>query len=841
MDETNKGESKGDGLQVADDKKGRWNSFRNKGKKQIKKLWKSRKRSKAVEGDSEDDDEVYDYDDRPTMSPDSATSSSIGRVPSITLQRPSISAPSSPDSTFVDAGASTEDEHYSSGRESPKDILGVTVTPSNPKESTGFLSHLRRSPSNFSLSKLWMVHVELISGHNLAIRDRSGTSDPYVKIRLGRQKHRSRIINRNLNPVWNESFSYTTNDLNDLMLFKVYDHDWGSLDDFMGRATVKLTTLNQTDEEEMKLELKDDATSEELGYLLVKLRVESGTTHVADVKDQKSLKKQHKKPSCTATTKCQLWSSILMVTLLRGKSLLAMDDNGFSDPYCKFKLGAQKYKSKVMHKTLDPEWKERFELRMYEEESTSLTVEVWDRDIAAKDDFMGKCHVDLTELAKEMTHNLVLDLDVGVGQIHIQLCITGTASYEKLESQQSTKEIDWNEINAKYSLRNTIKSLKDVGFLQVILGSAEELVASGHCNPFAILEVGNSRVRTHTLYKTHNPSWDKTFNFNIKDVHDNLEVSIFSGDKNTELLGKVCIPLLNVTNGKRKAYALKKKDCIQRSHGSVLLTCRFVYNNVRAAIRTINPREMKVLEVEPKLNRKVLVKNIRRVSSQIEAVYAAIQFVNGLFQWTNYLHSFVAFVLFVVLSLYGDWWMPFMMLVLIFAYQYVAVGLFTQQTKGLLENSTGDSSDSESEFSELDDDELMGTKPNEERRKSIRQRLKQFQNVLIIVQTTLDQIANTVERVYNLFNWSVPYCSMLAVTVLCGAAILFYMVPVNYIVLAWGVNKFSKKLLKPNYIPNNELLDFLSRLPSDEELLMRKELRPHLLTKRKKSVRLSKS
>ena len=49
-----------------------------------------------------------------------------------------------------------------------------------------------------------------------------------------------------------------------------------------------------------------------------------------------------------------------------------------------------------------------------------------------------------------MTHNLVLDLDVGVGQIHIQLCITGTASDEKLESQQSTKEIDWNEINAKY-------------------------------------------------------------------------------------------------------------------------------------------------------------------------------------------------------------------------------------------------------------------------------------------------------------------------------------------------------------------------------------------------------
>lgn len=69
-----------------------------------------------------------------------------------------------------------------------------------------------------------------------------------------------------------------------------------------------------------------------------------------------------------------------------------------------------------------------------------------------------------------------------------------------------------------------------------------------------------------------------------------------------------------------------------------------------------------------------------------------------------------------------------------------------------------------------------------------------------------------------------------------------------------GINKFSKRLLKPNYIPNNELLDFISRLPSDEELvsvhlsmgdllsylsqqLMHKELRPHLLSRKKKPIK----
>jgi len=45
---------------------------------------------------------------------------------------------------------------------------------------------------------------------------------------------------------------------------------------------------------------------------------------------------------------------------------------------------------------------------------------------------------------------------VGVGQIHMQLCITGTAdqpvssSGDRLESQQSSEDIDWDEITAKY-------------------------------------------------------------------------------------------------------------------------------------------------------------------------------------------------------------------------------------------------------------------------------------------------------------------------------------------------------------------------------------------------------
>ena len=120
------------------------------------------------------------------------------------------------------------------------------------------------------------------------------------------------------------------------------------------------------------------------------------------------------------------------------------------------------------------------------------------------------------------------------------------------------------------------------------------------------------------------------------------------------------------------------------------------------------------------------------------------------------------------------------------------------------------------------------------------------------------------------FNWTVPWLSWLAVTVLLLASIGLYLVPLRALLLAWGewvvfgqcsfwkrlcssgflgqarqhytplfvccqchfvypqthcisvatgINKFTKKLRAPNAIPNNELLDFLSRIPSDKELV----------------------
>jgi len=38
--------------------------------------------------------------------------------------------------------------------------------------------------------------------------------------------------------------------------------------------------------------------------------------------------------------------------------------------------------------------------------------------------------------------------------------------------------------------------------------------------------------------------------------------------------------------------------------------------------------------------------------------------------------------------------------------------------------------------------------------------------------------------------------------------------------MGWGINKFTRKILRPHTIPNNELLDLLSRVPDNEEKVM---------------------
>ncbi len=78
---------------------------------------------------------------------------------------------------------------------------------------------------------------------------------------------------------------------------------------------------------------------------------------------------------------------------------------------------------------------------------------------------------------------------------------------------------------------------------------------NGKSDPFCVVELDSTRLRTHTIYKTLDPVWNKSFIIPVQDIHSVLELTIFDQDMNktTEFIGKVSIPLLAVI---RKLFCL---------------------------------------------------------------------------------------------------------------------------------------------------------------------------------------------------------------------------------------------------------------------------------------------
>ncbi|XP_028968713.1 multiple C2 and transmembrane domain-containing protein 1 [Galendromus occidentalis] len=602
----------------------------------------------------------------------------------------------------------------------------------------------------------------------------------------------------------------------------------------MGAAEIEIDTLELDKPTDLLVNLsetgkqEDANAAQDLGYLMLILSLSQKPFEERAhyfTKNSNPLKLGSSQDSSVIAgpvnrkQKIQMWDSVVNIVLVEGKNLLPMDENGLSDPFVKFRLGNEKYKSKFCLKTLNPQWLEQFDLHMYQDQPKVLDIAVWDKDFGGRNDFMGRCSIDLKSLEPETTHPIWQELENGAGRIFLLITISGTqgsssvsdlATYEPSAAQRDA-------IASKYNFKNSLHNVNDVGFLVVKVFKAMGLTAAdlgGKSDPFCVLELVNARLQTHTEYKTLCPEWNKIFTFKVRDIHSVLELTVYDEDrdKKVEFLGKLAVPLIGIKNGEKKWYQLKDRDLKKRAKGQILLEFEVVYNPIKACIQTFNPKEVKYMQLDQKFRRVIFMRNVNRVKSLVMHIVEAGRFINSCFQWESVPRSIIAFALFLIITWTAELYMFPLALLLIFAKNY------------LLFQMTGSTGEEELYDYQDDDDDEERDRPEE--KKTLKERLQAVQEITAMIQNVLGQAASLGERVKNTFNFSVTFLSWLAVIALCVASLLLYLVPLRYIILAWGINKFTKKLRNPDVIPNNELLDFLSRVPDNEERINNRELKP---------------
>ncbi|CAF5228753.1 unnamed protein product, partial [Rotaria magnacalcarata] len=85
----------------------------------------------------------------------------------------------------------------------------------------------------------------------------------------------------------------------------------------------------------------------------------------------------------------------------------------------------------------------------------------------------------------------------------------------------------------RYKLFSTFRSIVpifDVGKVEIKIYQARDLSSkdiNGKSDPFCIVELDGNRLRTHTIYKTLSPAWNKSFIIPVQDIHSTLDLAIY--------------------------------------------------------------------------------------------------------------------------------------------------------------------------------------------------------------------------------------------------------------------------------------------------------------------------
>ncbi|XP_042388775.1 extended synaptotagmin-1-like isoform X1 [Zingiber officinale] len=242
------------------------------------------------------------------------------------------------------------------------------------------------------------LKVTVLEGRNLATKDKSGKCDPYVKLQYGKASYRTKTIPNNASPVWNHEFNFDEiGSSSEYLEIRCYNTNIFG-DENIGSARVNMEGISEGSSRDDWIPLERVNSGE------VKLLIEVVKNDDDEISKNPGMKQG---------------SGWIELVLIEAKDLVAADVRGTSDPFVRVHYGTSKKRTKVIYKTLNPEWNQTLE---FPDTSSPLTLHVKDHNTVLPTSSIGYCTVEYEGLLPNQTADKWIPLQgVKNGEIHVKI------------------------------------------------------------------------------------------------------------------------------------------------------------------------------------------------------------------------------------------------------------------------------------------------------------------------------------------------------------------------------------------------------------------------------------
>ncbi|KAK7323258.1 hypothetical protein VNO77_26723 [Canavalia gladiata] len=446
---------------------------------------------------------------------------------------------------------SSQDEDYNLKETGPQ--LGERWPNAGAYGGRGWMSGSERFTSTYDLvEQISYLYVRVVKAKDLPSSTLTSSCDPYVEVKLGNYKGRTKHIEKKTNPEWNQVYAFSKDRIQSSVLeVIVKDKEMVGRDDYIGRVVFDLNEVPTRVPPDSPLapqwyRLEDRrAAGKVRGDIMLAVWMgtqadeafsEAWHSDAATVYGEGVFNVRSK-----VYVSPKLW--YLRVNVIEAQDVIPSDRNRLPEVSVKAQMGSQVLKTKICPtRTTTPLWNEDLVFVVAEPFEEQLTITVEDRMHPSRDEVLGKIILPLTLFEKRLDHRPVhsrwFNLEkFGFGmleadrrnehkfssRIHLRICLEG--GYHVLdESTLYTSD-----------QRPTARQLwkQPVGILEVGILGAQGLLpmkmkdGRGSTDAYCVAKYGQKWVRTRTILHTFSPKWNEQYTWEVYDPCTVITLGVF--------------------------------------------------------------------------------------------------------------------------------------------------------------------------------------------------------------------------------------------------------------------------------------------------------------------------